>query len=344
MRVWAIGLGLTALAAVGAASAQSAYKVQAQVYADSDIGAYALEDYNYSFLSPYYFNGVGSTSFIVPCTIPIDGSGSCGASGSGPSTASPSLTSAYVSAIGEGTVTDVFGTTHSGSATASAYADLLNGTLGLEGTSTPSFDGGQTEPVSSSMASISDTIGLNVAGAAADTVTDIGVSFKAYGSFTSDGANVGDASLRSMLYVGSAAFDETLYDAPGSNTPTLSGCCGAPGWVSESYALTGSTLSFTGMYAVTGMTPSVGISLEMLLSCSGGYACDYYHTGVLDLTLPEGVTIASDPGGFLSVPFVEGVPEPGAWALMILGVGMVGAARRGRLRSERWGRRRASKA
>jgi hypothetical protein len=194
------------------------------------------------------------------------------------------------------------------------------------------------------MASISDTIGLNVAGAAADTVTDIGVSFKAYGSFTSDGANVGDASLRSMLYVGSAAFDETLYDAPGSNTPTLSGCCGAPGWVSDSYTLTGSTLSFTGMYAVTGMTPSVGISLEMLLSCSGGYACDYYHTGVLDLTLPEGVTIASDPGEFLSVPFVEGVPEPGAWALMILGVGMVGAARRGRLRSERWGRRRASKA
>jgi hypothetical protein len=319
------------LAAAGA-NAQAAWQVQAQTYADSDIGALALEDYNYSFLSPYYFNGVGSTSYIVQCSAPIGGSANCGATGSGPVTASPSLTSVYVSSIAQGSVTDLFNNTTSGSATARAYADLLNGTIGLAGTSTPSFNAGQTAPVSTSMASLSGSVGLDISGAGPATVTDIGVSFTAYGSFTSEGANPDTASLRSILYVDNASFDETLYDAPGSETPTLSGCCGASGWVSETYQLNGSTLSFTGTLAVTGADPTVGAYLEMQLGCSSGYVCGYYHTGVLDLTLPQGTTITSDPGGFLSEPFVE-APEPDAWILMILGVGAVGAALRGRRRT-----------
>ncbi len=70
----------------------------------------------------------------------------------------------------------------------------------------------------------------------------------------------------------------------------------------------------------------------MQLQCWQGEICDYGHTSSLSIgPLPDGVTFNFDAPGFLSgVGAAGGVPEPGAWALLLLGFGGVGAALRRR--------------
>lgn len=61
---------------------------------------------------------------------------------------------------------------------------------------------------------------------------------------------------------------------------------------------------------------------------SGGSA-DFSHTARFDWDLPEGVTFESASGQFMTTP----VPEPATWAMTLLGLALVPAARR------RWARR-----
>jgi hypothetical protein len=78
----------------------------------------------------------------------------------------------------------------------------------------------------------------------------------------------------------------------------------------------------------TGET-SLGIWGRLALDCRGGSNCDFGHTGSFGFigALPDGLTIGSASGVFLTAngPVPGGVPEPAAWAMMILGFGAIGA-------------------
>ncbi len=322
----AIGAAMTAgailWAACGGAAAQN-YSVVAYTTVNDDLGSYVTYDYNYPIFAT--FNGAGSYSQVVACTSPT----SCIQGGAGePANAPTDLTYAAVSAYAQGDYPgDQFHAPHSTAVTGEAYADLANGTLGVAGSSTPSFDAGQTSPTSQAVAAFGDLLTFEVPDATPSTVTDIEVSFILYGDFINGlSANLGDATARNILYFGNATDDETVYEAPGTTTPGLDGI-GANGWVSSTVGLDGSKLTFSGVYAITGADPSVGIYDELQLRCSAGFTCDYQHTGVIDITAPTGVTYTSGSGVFLTEPFSE-APEPAAWTLMLLGFGALGAALR----------------
>jgi hypothetical protein len=55
---------------------------------------------------------------------------------------------------------------------------------------------------------------------------------------------------------------------------------------------------------------------------------DFYHTGAFSFDLPLGVTFTSASGNFLTNAGSNAVPEPGAWALLIVGFASAGAALR----------------
>lgn len=81
-------------------------------------------------------------------------------------------------------------------------------------------------------------------------------------------------------------------------------------------------------------TTSLGIYGRLALDCRGGSNCDFGHTGSFGFmgALPEGLEIGSASGVFLTANAAPpgGVPEPAAWALLILGFGAVGARLRRR--------------
>jgi len=95
----------------------------------------------------------------------------------------------------------------------------------------------------------------------------------------------------------------------------------------------GGTL-FTTLLIGTGQT-SLGIGAQLALDCRGGTSCFFGHTAALGLgPLADGLSYTSQSGVFLADvgggPATGGVPEPGAWALMILGFGGAGLALRRR--------------
>jgi len=92
----------------------------------------------------------------------------------------------------------------------------------------------------------------------------------------------------------------------------------------------GGTL-FATLLIGTGQT-SLGIGAQLALDCRAGTDCFFGHTASLGLgPLADGLSYTSESGVFLtdSGP-TGGVPEPGVWALMILGFGGAGAMLRRR--------------
>ncbi len=321
---WALGVLAAGLATAGASNAQS-YKVTA--YVVSAGGPYTAEDYNHPLIGPPQFDGVGSFSITSPCSEPPPGSATC--TQSGPTTSSPYLTSVRVSALSTETAYDYFNNRYYGYANTTAYANLANGTLGAFGQASPSINGGQTGPLSTADVSLADTLTFDIPGATPSTVTDVEISYTVYGAFLNQGGNLGDARLRSIVYFANGELDDTLDQSDSATSPILEGGAN-DAWVSSDVQLTGDGMTFTGVYALTGADPIAGVFAEMILYCAPGFECAYEHTGVLQVSLPPGDSYTSASGVFDTVPFVETVPEPATWALMLIGAGALGASLRRR--------------
>ncbi|CAM3164609.1 PEP-CTERM sorting domain-containing protein [Sphingomonas antarctica] len=213
---------------------------------------------------------------------------------------------------------------------ATSSADLAKGEVHLFASAT-GFSGAIAQ------ASLSDTLHFSVAGADANTVTYIPVSFSFDGTMpgTSDPATA-SAELNYGFYFGNAYTYEFGDYAAGyygynSRYPTFiySGDPRVSGWVSSSFAsYSPLDTRFAGVYALTGASGDIPIDFSLGLSASN-VALDYSHTGKISIGHVDGLSFTSDSGVFLNA--VGGaVPEPASWAMIIGGFGMIGAGVRGR--------------
>ncbi len=179
-----------------------------------------------------------------------------------------------------------------GTVTATAYAsaNLASGTLGAQGNGNVIAGTVSNEGVTTSM---KDTLTFNIPGATSSTITNIGVSFQVTGSAAATGAEY--AFVRnSGMGVGNALITEG-YDSTDNIIEE-------GGWASMDIAsLTENLVTFNGVYALTGPSPTVPISLFLNIQCQSG-DCDFSHTGAFTMTLPAGVTYTSASGVFLTQP------------------------------------------
>ncbi|KQR83226.1 PEP-CTERM sorting domain-containing protein [Sphingomonas sp. Leaf343] len=73
------------------------------------------------------------------------------------------------------------------------------------------------------------------------------------------------------------------------------------------------------------------------LGSSGAAQLDYGNTAFFNIELPAGASIRSSSGVLLSNPIIKtpgAVPEPATWAMLTLGIGMMGAGLRTRRRDQ----------
>lgn len=209
-----------------------------------------------------------------------------------------------------------------------ARADLATGELGgsSEGSHRSAFGVG-SGIVTRAFSTFSDTVMFTIGDATPSTVTNIGVNLELHGDLARSAAD-SDPSARSYLNFGGATVDLTVrLDAAGD--PYF---IGAPKFW-DSYTLThvGDGFLFSGVYGLRGTSTSVDLGEFLDVNCGNGSACDYNHTAAFSFSLPSNVTYTSASGVFLTgTGATGGVPEPAAWALVILGLGGVGAALRRR--------------
>lgn len=92
-------------------------------------------------------------------------------------------------------------------------------------------------------------------------------------------------------------------------------------------------------FNLTGPTSLVELSSDLLLDVERGGYSDFSHTAAMRFILPSNVTFTSASGGFLSDPYLTGlpgaVPEASTWAMMIIGFGFVGGQVRSRRRNRK---------
>lgn len=189
-----------------------------------------------------------------------------------------------------------------------AYGDLAAGKVGAyAGTGPAGF--------ASSSAIISDTLTFNITGANAGTITPLRLLVSLHAA-TPDATGVFDFRLGAGRILRLGALNQPYYGI-------------TEGWSQSSSWLDGSTRYFDLTLDLMGANPTVGISMTLEAIASQGSVSDFYHTAGLQLQAPRGVTYTSDSGVFLTG---GGVPEPSAWAMLIMGFGAAGAVIRRRKR------------
>ena len=242
---------------------------------------YALYDYNYALFDQ--FNGIGSynstASYSSGAPGAYGGYFTSSASGSGPTTSSPNLTSAAVTAA----ISDQYqpgqgccGYPYQVNAGASAFANLASGTVGVAANGSPSVDFGQTTPSGTAVASLGDTLDFTVAGAGPTTLTPITVNFTVDGTIEASGADA--AEINPILYFGNAVFNASIWQNFGAPVPILPAPPAINGWETETYSFNDGDLSFSGVYLLEGPTDDVDVEEYLGASCGGDADCDYYHT------------------------------------------------------------------
>jgi hypothetical protein len=87
----------------------------------------------------------------------------------------------------------------------------------------------------------------------------------------------------------------------------------------------------TTVYLPTGLS-TLGVRTQLSVDCRFDAVCDFGNTAALTFgPLAQGLSYTSASGGFMSAG-TDGVPEPGAWAMMIFGFGLTGGLLRTRRR------------
>lgn len=231
-----------------------------------------------------------------------------------------------------GTATSVFGHTHetlfrdgpSDGAFADAYtaANLADGTLRVHAQGGTVYVGQGGEGAVAN-ARFVDGLHFNIAGAAADAVTAIGVHYTLEGRVVAGGYASSDEDMTTSFGFGNAGIG--VLAAGRGFSPFAITSHTERGWASFSYsALDPTHVAFDGIYNLLGSTQTLGI--DAYLSAGAAFAdLDYGNTLRVSFTLPGNVSYTSDSGVFLSAASaVTPVPEPETWALMMAGLGLLG--------------------
>jgi hypothetical protein len=228
-------------------------------------------------------------------------------------TAAPGLYTAYASTQ---TTQNYLGVR---TATAFGKADLSTATLHLNAVTDPSTQ-------ANVVATFNDLVTLHIPGAGPLTQTLIGVRAYAHGALSGTSGQFFD-------HVDISGQDAQTGDVQfgASTNPDVNFLQTDSGWVSPRFTqVSFGNFDFAGYVVALGANPVLNVTDYATLSFSNQGAGDYGHTGGLAFVLPPGVTLTSASGEFPS-----SVPEPDAWAVMLIGAGAIGVVlrrSRGRLR------------
>jgi hypothetical protein len=222
-----------------------------------------------------------------------------------------------------------------GSAQATASADLATGQVHLFATA--EYSAGDAGAAAIAAAGLNDTLHFTIAGAAANTVTLVPVSFAFDGMFTPGRPLGPSATLYYNFSFGNArAYEFGDYGAGyynGTSYPTFSFPATqgqTSGWQSASFtSYDPQDTRFSGIYAITGATADIPIAFGLQIIAGNNVTLDYSHTGSVSIGHVDGVSYTSDSGVFLTAaPTVGGVPEPFSWTLLVAGFAAVGTMAR----------------
>lgn len=245
----------------------------------------------------------------------------CVAGGTGPITTNFNLTA---SSNGASIIMNDGALTTLGNGRAFAYADLSSGNMGASADGTYGFSG-------LGVASFNDTLTFNIANANASTVTNIGVTFTIDGVLRGAQNAYGVADVGASLNFGGAAANLFFQQV---QTDPVFVRLSESGWISGSWDTNSnpSLSTFTGVYALTGMSQVLSISSALSAGAGSGAVSNFSNTSKFRFSLPTDVTFTSASGVFLSAlnPVNNAVPEPATWAMMIFGFGLAGVSLRRR--------------
>jgi PEP-CTERM motif len=227
-------------------------------------------------------------------------------------------------------VTTTAGAAAGSSANAEARANLATGSVGI-GAGANLFP--YVASSGSATAYLSDTLTFNVAGANANTITDITLQWKIDGTGF-EGVTcgkTGGAVLNGYLAFGGSASAstgwETCYDGKTADQPVPLSPAG--NWASYdivSNTVTNTTVDLT--YALKGAIDTLPITLFLDGYADAGASMDYMNTGSVQfLDLPSDVTYTSASGDFLVGTRSGSVPEPAPLALFAAGLAGLAFAR-----------------
>jgi hypothetical protein len=271
-------------------------------------GASGGSSYSWNYYNPHGYSGNGQ-------------------SGTSTGTATGTATTAYADSHDTGF-------DYAGSHTASSTSTANLATATVSGSEVNAGydvrDGGEYgQPTSH----IWDTLTFTAAGAAADTISTVDLTFTVHDDLTLSPGTTSAANesyIYSTLYIGHEARSNFYVGDSGQLAVTNDNY--PSGWPVGTWTTTGSgadqTFTFNGQISFQGPTWTTPFDEQMEIYCYDGAQCD--GSATLALGLPTSVTVSSESGAFLSAAPTSAVPEPQNAMLLLAGLGALAMAVRRR--------------
>ncbi len=264
--------------------------------------------YSWNFYNPHGYSGNGQ-------------------SGTSTGTATGTATTAYATSQDAGF-------DYAGSHTASSTAAANLATATVSGSEVNAgYDVRDGSEYGQPTSDIYDTLTFTAAGAAADTISTVDVTFTVQDDLTLTPGTTSAANesyIYATLYIGHEARSNFYVDDSGQlavandNYPT--------DWDGGTWTTAGSgadrTFTFNGQISFQGPTWTTPFDQELQIYCYSGAQCN--GSATLALGLPTSVTVSSQSGAFLTAPSPSAVPEPQNAMLLLAGLGALAMAARRR--------------